>query len=94
MRLPHGCEGLCVRLMTVLWTFRRPFMGRPVSRPLLRNALRNLTLLCPPLLSTAEVTPRDTVGLCLSRGKIVPPPLEASEQKSFRGNLPDATKGQ
>jgi hypothetical protein len=47
MRLPHGCEGLRVRLMTVLWTFRRPFMGRPVSRPLLRNALRNLTPIVP-----------------------------------------------
>jgi hypothetical protein len=42
MMLPHGCEGLRVRLMTVLWTCRRPFMGRPVSRQLLRNALRNL----------------------------------------------------
>ena len=47
MMLPHGCEGLRVRLMTVLWTFCRPFMGRPVSRPLLRNELRNLTTIVP-----------------------------------------------
>ena len=33
--------------MMVLWTFRRPFMGRPVSRQLLRNALRNLTTIVP-----------------------------------------------
>jgi hypothetical protein len=32
MRLPHGGSGLCVRRMTVLWTFHRPCMGRPVSR--------------------------------------------------------------
>ena len=30
MILPHGCEGLRVRWMAVLCTFRRPFMGRPV----------------------------------------------------------------
>jgi hypothetical protein len=37
MMLPLGCEGLRVRRRTVLWTFRRPFMGRPVPRQLLRN---------------------------------------------------------
>src|SRR2546426_364813 len=45
--LPHGCEGLRVRRRTVLWTFRRPFMGRPVPRQLLRNALLDLTTIVP-----------------------------------------------
>jgi hypothetical protein len=43
MMLPHGGEGLRVRRLTVLWTFRRPFIGRPVSRQLLRNELLDLT---------------------------------------------------
>jgi hypothetical protein len=47
MRLPHGCEGLCVRQMTVLWTFRRPFMGRPVPRQFMRNAVLDLTPIVP-----------------------------------------------
>src|SRR6266699_6919041 len=33
--------------MTVLWTFRRPFMGRPVPRQLLRNELLDLTTIVP-----------------------------------------------
>ena len=47
MRLPHGCEGLRVRQMTVLWTFCRLCMGRPVPRQLLRNALLDLTPIVP-----------------------------------------------
>src|SRR5438128_1817861 len=47
MRLPPGCEGLRVRRRTVLWTFRRPFMGRPVPRELMRNELLDLTALVP-----------------------------------------------
>jgi hypothetical protein len=47
MMLPHGCEGLHVLRMTVLWTFRRPFMGRPVPRQLLRNELLDLTTIVP-----------------------------------------------
>jgi hypothetical protein len=39
MMLPRGCEGLRVRRMTVLWTFRSPFMGRRVPHQLLRNEL-------------------------------------------------------
>ena len=31
----------------VLCTSRRPFMGRPVPRPLMRNALRYLTTIVP-----------------------------------------------
>jgi len=42
MMLPHGGEGLRVRRLIVLWTFRRPLMGRPVSRQLLRNELLDL----------------------------------------------------
>jgi hypothetical protein len=45
--LPHGCEGLRVRRMTVLWTCRRPCMGRPVPRQLLRNELLDVTTIVP-----------------------------------------------
>ena len=77
MMLPHGCEGLRVWRRTVWWTFRRPFMGRPVSRQFLRNALLDVTTIVPAtayhrrsytrdtvgLLATKEVTSRHTVGL-------------------------------
>jgi hypothetical protein len=63
MMLLHGCEGLRVRWRTVWWTLRRPFMGRPVPRQLLRNAVLDLTTNVPQLLATAEVTPRDIVGI-------------------------------
>src|SRR5438552_7166789 len=33
--------------MTVLWTFRRPFMGRPVPRQFMRNVLLDLTTIVP-----------------------------------------------
>src|SRR5712691_368449 len=39
--------GLRVRRMTVWWTFRRPFMGRPVPRQFMRNALLDLTTIVP-----------------------------------------------
>src|SRR6266571_3730163 len=45
--LPHGYEGLRVRRRTVLWTFRRPFMGRPVPRQFMRNALLDVTTIVP-----------------------------------------------
>ncbi len=63
MRLPPGCEGLRVRRRTVLWTFRRPFMGRPVPRELMRNELLDLTTLVPATAYHGEVTRRDTVGI-------------------------------
>ena len=47
MLLLHGGEGLCGRRMTVLWTFRRPFMARPVPRQFLRNALLDVTTIMP-----------------------------------------------
>ena len=47
MMLPPGCEGLRVRRMTVLWTFRRPFLGRPVPRQFMRNELLDLTTIVP-----------------------------------------------
>ena len=47
LMLPHGCDGLRVRRMTVLWTFRRPFMGRPVPRQFMRNELLDLTTIVP-----------------------------------------------
>ena len=63
MLLPHGCEGLRVRRMTVLWTFRRPCMGRPVPRQLLRNALLDLTTIVPATAYHRRSYTRDTVGL-------------------------------
>ena len=45
LTLPHVRDGLSVLLMAVLCTFRRPFIGRPVPRQLLRNALLDLTTL-------------------------------------------------
>jgi len=47
MRLPHGCEGLHVRWMTVWGARHRPCMGRPVARPGLRNARLDVTTLVP-----------------------------------------------
>jgi hypothetical protein len=47
MMLPHGGEGLRMRRMTVLWTFRRPFMGRSVRHQLMRNEWLNLTTIVP-----------------------------------------------
>ena len=43
LMLPHGCDGLSVRRMTVLCTFRMPSMGRPVPRQFMRNELLDLT---------------------------------------------------
>ena len=43
--LPYGCEGLRVRRMAVLWTFRRLFTGHPVPRELMRNELLDVTIL-------------------------------------------------
>src|SRR6266536_3082819 len=63
MMLPHGCEGLRVRRRTVLWTFRRPFMGRPVPRQLLRNALLDLTTIVPVTAYHRRSYTRDTVGI-------------------------------
>src|SRR2546422_173187 len=47
LMLPHGCYGLRVRRMTVLCTFRRPSICRPVPRQLMRNALLDLTPIVP-----------------------------------------------
>jgi hypothetical protein len=63
MMLPHGYEGLRVRRRTVLWTFRRPFMGRPVPRQLLCNALLDLTTIVPATAYHRRSYTRDTVGL-------------------------------
>ena len=62
--LPHGCKGLRVRRRTVVWTFRRPFMGRPVPRQLLRNALLDLTTIVLATAYHRRSYTRDTVGLC------------------------------
>jgi hypothetical protein len=47
LMLPHGCDGLRVRRMTVLWTFRRPSRCHPVPRQLMRNKLLDLTTNVP-----------------------------------------------
>jgi len=47
VRLPHGCEGLRMRRMTVLWTFHRPCMGRPVPRQCMHNAWLDVTTIVP-----------------------------------------------
>ena len=47
MILPLGCEGLRVRWRAVLWTLRRPCMGRPGPRQCLRNGWLNVTSLVP-----------------------------------------------
>jgi hypothetical protein len=47
LMLPHGCEGLHVRRMAVVWTFRRPCMGRSGPRQLRRNELLDLTTIVP-----------------------------------------------
>ena len=67
MMLPHGCEGLRVRRRTVLWTFRRPFMGRPVPRQLLRNELLDVTTIVPATAYHRRSYTRDTVGLEFSK---------------------------
>ena len=66
MMLPHGCEGLRVWRMTVLWTCRRPFMGRPVPRQFLRNALLDLATIVPATAYHRRSYTRDTVGLTSS----------------------------
>jgi hypothetical protein len=45
--LPHGCNGLSVRRMAVLWTFRAPALGRPVHRELMRSGLLDVTSIIP-----------------------------------------------
>ena len=47
LTLPHVRYGLSVRLMAVLCTVRMPSMGRPVHRQLMRNELRDLTIIIP-----------------------------------------------
>ena len=42
LTLPHVRDGLSVRLMAVLCTFRRPSMCRHVHRQFMRNALARL----------------------------------------------------
>jgi hypothetical protein len=57
--------GLRVRRMTVLWTFRRPFMGRPVPRQLLRNALLDLGSSQGPQLEVYTLhSPLDAIQQC------------------------------
>ena len=45
--LPHGCEALRVRRMTVWWTCRRPCMGRLVPHQCMRHELLDVTTLVP-----------------------------------------------
>ena len=81
MMLPHGREGLRVRRMTVLWTCRRPFMGRPVPRQLLRNELLDVTPLVP-----ATAYHRRSYAERYSRYSVS---LYEVERAVFSGRLPD-----
>jgi hypothetical protein len=45
--LPHGCNGLSVRRMVVLWTFREPSLCRHVHRALMRNTWLDYTPILP-----------------------------------------------
>jgi hypothetical protein len=45
--LPHGRNGLSVRRMAVLSTFREPSLCRQVHRELMRNAVLDLTPIIP-----------------------------------------------
>jgi hypothetical protein len=45
--LPHVRDGLSAGRMTVLWTFRRPCMGRPVPHQLLRDEWLDVTTIVP-----------------------------------------------
>ena len=47
LMLPHMRDGLSVRRMAVLCTFRKPSLCRHVPRQLLRNALLDLTPIAP-----------------------------------------------
>jgi hypothetical protein len=97
LMLSHGCEGLRVRRMTMVWTFRRPCMDRSGRRPCMRNELRDLTTIVPaPAYHRrscaeryAEVTPRDTVGIvtnmlksCVSTDNLQPGRSESDPRAS------------
>ena len=45
--LPQGRDGLSVRQMAVLWTFREPSLGRHVRRAFMRNAWLDFTPIIP-----------------------------------------------
>jgi transposase len=45
--LSHGCDGLSVRWMAVVWTCREPSLCRHVHRELLRSAWLDLTPIRP-----------------------------------------------
>jgi hypothetical protein len=47
LMLSHGYDGRSVQRMTVLWTFRRPSICRPVPRQFMRNESRDLTPIMP-----------------------------------------------
>jgi hypothetical protein len=47
LMLPHGRDGLSVRRMTGLWTFRRLSMGHPVPCHFMRNTLLDVTTIIP-----------------------------------------------
>jgi hypothetical protein len=71
--LPHGCEGLRVRRMTVLWTFRGPFMGHPGPRQFLRNEWLDVTTIVPATAyhrrSYAERYSRSIIPIGKHRGR-------------------------
>jgi hypothetical protein len=78
LMLPHGCEGLRVRRMTALWTFRRLFMvvQCPANDCATRGSIEPLSF--PQLLTTVEGTLRDTVGVVDSASSLVESAMSAS----------------
>jgi hypothetical protein len=72
--LPHGCECLRVRQMTVVWTFRRPCMGRSGPRQFMRNALLDLTTIVPTPAYHRRSDAERTVGIATNMLKSCVPP--------------------
>jgi hypothetical protein len=63
LMIPHVRDGLSMRRIAVLWTFRKPSLCRSVPREFLRNEWLDVTLSYLQLLATKEMTSRHTGGL-------------------------------
>jgi hypothetical protein len=67
---PQGCDGLRARRTAVVWTFRKPSLGRHVRHGFMRNAVLDLPLLYLQLLATKAMTSRQTGGLRTAGGTL------------------------
>ena len=61
MRLPHGCEGLCVWRRTVLWTFREPSLWVVMCAV---NYCATRGSISPPIIPATACHQRDYVERC------------------------------